>query len=90
MNRRSFLIGLAAGLAPAVIRTPGLLLPVRALVLSDGVQLMSISHPVSDYLTDESAWAMGLNEASLETIVYEWVEVPGKFGLRLREVYTPS
>lgn len=34
MNRRSFLLGLAAGLAPAVIRTPGLLMPVRALVVT--------------------------------------------------------
>lgn len=36
MNRRSFLLGLAAGLAPAIIRTPGLLMPVRALAVPNG------------------------------------------------------
>lgn len=33
MNRRNFLIGLAAGLAPAIIRTPGLLMPIRAILI---------------------------------------------------------
>lgn len=33
-NRRSFLIGLAAGItAPAIITTPGLLMPVKKIVL---------------------------------------------------------
>ncbi len=34
MNRRHFLLGLGAIAAPAVIRTPGLLMPVKRIVTS--------------------------------------------------------
>lgn len=62
ISRRSFLTGLGAALAaPAVIRIPGLLMPIKALV-TDPID-------VSMYLTEESAWAMDLNEAALENLI---------------------
>lgn len=45
MNRRSFLFGLTAFAAPAIIRTPGLLMPIKALAVGDGVALNSMTHP---------------------------------------------
>lgn len=45
MNRRSFLFGLAAVAAPAVIRIPGLLMPIKRLVVGDGIALNSMHHP---------------------------------------------
>jgi hypothetical protein len=55
MNRRSFLLGLAAGLAPAVIRIPGLLMPVKAIAL--------IPHGPSEELL---AFMRGMEEARKE------------------------
>ena len=45
MNRRGFLGGLIGLAAPTIIRTPGLLMPIRSLQLGD-------SFLVRDYLTD--------------------------------------
>ncbi len=85
ISRRNFLRGLGAALAaPAVIRTPGLLMPIRALV-TDPID-------VSMYLTEESAWAMNLNEfttadliakstARYRVAVSDWRGVYGSTGL---------
>lgn len=59
MNRRGFLGGLLTLAAPAIIRTPGLLMPVRPLAFSTadmtviatetwGEPLFSMAHPVTD------------------------------------------
>jgi hypothetical protein len=48
LRRRGFLGGLAALAAPAIIRTPGLLMPVRALVLAGPLPM---TRPVSSILT---------------------------------------
>jgi hypothetical protein len=69
LSRRSLLLGAAAVAAPAIIR-PGILMPVkRILVPDDGVALMSIAHPMA-----------GLREVvapniSEEAFVEFWYEV---------------
>ena len=44
LRRRGLLGGLLALAAPAIIRTPGLLMPVKPWI-GDGVALLSTSHP---------------------------------------------
>lgn len=41
MDRRSFLKGIFAIAAPAVIRTPGLLMPIRSIIMPEEVSLYS-------------------------------------------------
>lgn len=54
LSRRGLIGMFAAGVGAAIIRTPGLIMPVKPkLVVGDGVALLSISHPVSDFSTDD-------------------------------------
>ncbi len=51
MNRRGLLGGMLAGLAaPAIIRTPGLLMPVRMAFQGNGFQTVP-SYPIYDLAT---------------------------------------
>ena len=66
LTRRGVLRGLLA--APAIIRTPGLLMavrpvergvlivPLRDLLLLPGLRKITANYRVADYLTDGSAW----------------------------------
>lgn len=47
ITRRGLLGMFAAGTAAAIIRTPGLLMPIKSkLIVGDGVALFSTAHPV--------------------------------------------
>lgn len=77
MNRRGFLSGLLA--APAIIRTPGLLMAVRPLVVGNGIALMAIAHPVAYGIND-----LYLSEASIARI---WTEIKDISGNPIRSFW---
>lgn len=71
ITRRSLIGGLAVALAaPAIVRTPGLLMRVRPMiVLGDGVALQSALHPAALDDRPDLTLEFELNEASLETVL---------------------
>jgi hypothetical protein len=77
LSRRGLLLGAAAVAAPAIIR-PGLLMPVKRILMpDDGVALQSIPHPHNNLVTHD------LTEESLVKLMeHIWREA--KRPLRLR------
>lgn len=63
LKRRGFLAALGLLAAPAIIRTPGLLMLVKPIA--------PIGYRIEDYLTSSNAWFSGggLNEQSLQLVI---------------------
>lgn len=87
IGRRAFLFGAAAMAAPAIIR-PGILMPVKRILLpeDDGVALVSIAHPWSSAAGESPWWErveIRVSELRPATIVDDLVGVvmndPGGF-----------
>jgi hypothetical protein len=65
LSRRGLLFGAAAVAAPAIIR-PGILMPVKRILMpDDGVALQSVAHPHSNLVTRD------LTEESLLELMME-------------------
>jgi hypothetical protein len=83
LSRRGLLFGAAAVAAPAIIR-PGLLMPVKQMLLpGDGVGLLSAAHPCGAVTYDLT------EEALLRALMDAWVYVgrPTPAGLTLQRAF---